>query len=122
MSNDRKILKGEFVPPGAIQVSRAALEYARDFIAMVAADYGDHIATFDWSQQITGRASPDAEPQPIDDCLILGASARSNVPQEVIHAVDGMEFAVELPREILQASVQRLIDFDKNAFFKLVLR
>lgn len=44
------------------------------------------------------------------------------MPQEVIHTVDGMEFAVELPREILQASVQRLIDFDKNAFFKLVLR
>jgi hypothetical protein len=122
MSNDKKILKSEFVLPGAIQVSPTALEYARGFIAMVAEDYGDHIATFDWSQQITARPTPNAAPYPIDDCLILAAYERSDVPREAAHIVDGMEFAVQIPNEILQASVQRLIDFDRNAFFKLVLR
>lgn len=123
MSDERKILKGEFVPPGAIKVSTTALQYARDFMAAVTAAHGNkYMATFDWSQQITGRASLDAEPQPIDDCLMLGASERSDVPQEAIHVLDGLEFAVEIPTEILQTSVQRLIDFDSGVFFKLVLR
>jgi hypothetical protein len=123
MIDGKNLLRSEYVNPGTIKVSAAALKYARDFIETVAAVHGDnYVATFDWSQSVTIRPTPDATPQPVDDCLMLGASKRSDVPPESIHTVDGVEFAIELPVEILKASAQRLIDFDKNVLFKLVLR
>ena len=104
-------------------MSAAALDQARDFIATVTAAHGgNYIATFDWSQSITVRPTPDAVPEPIDDCLMLGAAERADVPAEFIHSVGGVEFVIELPDEILRASVQRVIDFDIIAFFKFFLR
>ncbi len=117
------LLENVFVPPGAINVSAAALKYARDFIEAVAAAHGDHyIATFEWSQSITIRPTPDATPEPVDDCLTLGAYERKDVPPEAIQTVEGVEFAINIPVKILQASVRRLIDFDRSMFFKLALR
>jgi hypothetical protein len=123
MIDGKNLLKSEYVTPGTIKVSAAALKYARDFIDTVAAVHGDnYVATFDWSQSVTIRPMPDATPQPVDDCLMLSAAQRTDVPPESLHTVDGVEFAIELPVEILKASAQRLIDFDKSLLFKLVLR
>ena len=117
------LLENVFVPPGTINVSAAALKYARDFIETVAAAHGNHyIATFEWSQSITVRPTPDATPEPVDDCLTLGAYERKDVPPEAIQTVDGVEFAINIPVEILQASARRVIDLDKSMFFKLALR
>jgi len=123
MIEGRHILKNEFVPAGTMTVSTAALNYARDFIATVTAAHGgDYIAAFDWSQAITVRSTPVAKPEPRHDCVMLGAAQRADVPPEAIHTIDGVEFVVELPAEILRASAQRLIDLDNSAFFKFVLR
>jgi hypothetical protein len=117
------LLENVFVPPGTIDVSAAALKYVRDFIEAVAAAHGNHyIATFEWSQSITIRPTPDATPEPVSDCLTLGAYERKDVPSEAIQMVDGVEFAINIPVEILQASVRRMIDLDRSMFFKFALR
>jgi len=121
--HDKRLLDGVYVIPGTIEVSAAALKYARDFIETVSAVHGDNfVATFDWSYSIAVRPTPDATPEPVDDCLMLGATQRSDLPPGVIQTVDGVEFAIIIPVEILQASVRRLIDFDKSRLFKLALR
>jgi hypothetical protein len=118
----KNLLRTEYVPPGAVKLSAAALQYARDFVATVAAAHGDnYVASFDWAQSVTIRRTPDATPESIEDCLMLGAAERVELPPGVIHTIDGVEFVIELPVEILRASVQRLIDFDKSVMFKLVL-
>lgn len=123
MTEGKRLLKNEFVVPGTIRVSAAALDYARDFVATVTAAHGgSYVALFDWSQSITVRPTPDAVPEPVDDCVMVGAAERTDVPAEFIHSVDGVEFVIALPEEILRASVQRIIDFDKSAFFNFVLR
>jgi len=103
-------------------VSAAALRFARDFIAAVAVEHGDDfVATFDWSYSITFRSSPDATPESVDDCVMVGAIKRSDLPAAAIQTVDGVAFAINIPLEILQASVRRLIDIDDTRMFKLVL-
>ena len=46
----------------------------------------------------------------------------ASVPKEVIQRVDGVTFAVRIPKHVYDASAQRLIDFDETAFSKVVLR
>ena len=121
--HDKRRLEGIYATPGTIEVSAAALKYARDFIATVTAVHGDNfVATFDWSYAITVRRTPDATPEPVDDCLMLGATQRRDLPPGVTQTVDGVEFAITMPAEVLQMSVRRVIDFDKNSLFKFVLR
>jgi hypothetical protein len=117
------LLENVFVLPGTIEVSAEALKYARAFIETVAAAHGDHyLATFEWSQSVSIRAAPDAPHEPVDDCLMLAAAERKDVPPEFIQTAEGVEFAIFIPVEILQASVQRVIDLDRSFFFKLALR
>jgi len=123
MVDDEKLLENLYVRPGTIEVSAAALKYARDFLQAVAAEHGDNfVAEFDWAQSVTVRPTPDAAPEPVDDCLMLGAAERSDVPPGFLQTVDGVEFAIRVPEEILRASVRRVIDLDTSYFFKLVLR
>jgi hypothetical protein len=117
------IIHEEFVAPGVLRVSAEALKYARDFIESVTAAHGDgHIAVFDWSTKVEYRTDPQAPLQTVYDCLGLGASSRSEIPPDAVQTVDGLDFAIELPLDVLQKSVQRLIDVDENAFFRLVLK
>jgi len=112
-----------YVPPGALRLSAEALKDAREFIDAVTAGHGQgHIVLFDWATSVTVTEQPGATPQPVNDCLMLGAILRSDVPPDAIQTVDGFDFAIMIPPGILQNSVQRLIDFDKNAYFKFVLR
>lgn len=44
------------------------------------------------------------------------------VPREALQSIDGFEFAVQSPTEILQAAAERIIDYDKTKPFQLILR
>jgi hypothetical protein len=117
------IIHNEFVSPGVLRVSAEALKYARDFIESVSAAHGDgYIAVFDWSTQVEYRPDPNAELHTVYDCLGLGASSRSEIPPDALQTVDGVDFAIAIPLEVLQKSVQRLIEVDENAFFRLALK
>jgi len=117
------IIHKEFVAPGVLRLSAEALKYARDFIESVTAAHGDgNIVVFDWSTKVEYRTDPDAELQTVYDCLGLGANHRSEIPPDAVQTVEGLDFAIVIPLDVLQKSLQRLIDVDENAFFRLALR
>ena len=117
------IIHKEFVAPGVLRVSAEALNYARDFIESVTAAHGDgYIAVFDWSTKVEYRTNPDAELTTVYDCLGVGADRRSEIPSDAVQTIDGLDFAIQIPLDVLQKSVQRLIDVDENTFFRLALK
>jgi hypothetical protein len=113
----------EFNPPGFIKVSPAALKLARDFSETIKfTQKGDWVVIFHWAHSISVRPEPNAPLQDIGACLMLGASERNEIPSNVSQTGGGVEFAVEIPKEIWEKSIQRLIDIDEKQFFKLALR
>jgi hypothetical protein len=115
-------LEEEFTAPGLIAVTASALQYAREFGKVVRALKGDFVVTFDWAQSMTYKSGPDAEPVDLGACLTLGAFERSEIPPGYTQTVDGLEFAIRVPRGVWANSAERLIDLDKSLFFKLALR
>ena len=112
-----------FVVPGTITISMRALQLAKEFWGVLKGSQGkDWVVTFDWAESVSVRNSPSDEPRAIGACLSLGAYERHEVPQGVTETIGGIELAIKIPREVWQESARRLIDFDENAFFKVVLR
>ena len=71
------IIHKEFVAPGVLRVSTAALNYAREFIEAVAAAHGDgNIAIFGWTDMCTFKTDPDGPTQVVKDLLDLGGISR----------------------------------------------
>lgn len=54
--------------------------------------------------------------------LTAGASERTEIPADRIAVVDGLEFAIAIPRDICEAAAERLIDVAGDGSTKLVLR
>jgi len=111
-----------FAEPGSIGVTPAALQLAKDFGKSVAAVSRDHVVAFHWAEAITYRSGPGAEPEDLGACLTLGAFKRSEIPPGYTQIVEGLEFAIHVPREIWMESVERLIDLDAARPFNLALR
>jgi hypothetical protein len=117
------IIHNGLVAPGVLQLSPEVLNYARDFIEAVTAAHGPgNIAIFGWADMVTFKTDPNGPLQVVKDFLDLGAISRSEIPADAVQTVDGFDFVIELPLKILQESVQRLIDMDKDAFAKLILK
>ena len=121
-SQSAQTLDDGFTPPGIIRVSTSALQLARDFAQVIHTRSGDWVAVFDWATDVTVRRGPKEPSEAIADCVMLGASQRHEVPREAIQAVNGLEFAIQIPKNIWETATQRLIDTDESIFFKLVLR
>lgn len=119
----RPMLNEVFTAPGTVRVSAAALQFARDFSDSVGAlRRGRYVTTFDWAQSISIRENADAPLEHIGACLTLGAYDRVEVPPAFIQKADDFEFAVRIPPEVWQESIQRVIDVDESLPFKLTLR
>jgi hypothetical protein len=113
----------EFTPPGAVHVSAAALQFARNFNAVAKSkNRGEYVVSFDWAQSISTRSGPDKPLENMGACLMLGAYQRRDIPVHYIQTIDGMEFAIKIPADVWQNSTQRLIDIDVGQLFKLTLR
>jgi len=111
-----------WVPPGNIALSPRVVSWAREFIDSVNGQYGDRwIVGIDWATSCSVKDSPQAEPRELGPGLSLGAYERHQVPPEMIDRADGLEFALHIPREMWEASAQRLIEFDESLLFKLKL-
>lgn len=110
-----------FTPPGIIKVSPAALKFARD-LAETVRQGGNWVVTFDWAHSINVRRGPNEASEDIGACLTLGAYRRHQVPPGFTQAVEGVEFAIKIPKEIWEKSVEHLIDIDESLLFKLALR
>lgn len=122
MSREHRQSDDDFVEPGVVQVSPAALSLARDFASVVGKKNGKaHIVTFDWAESVSVTEAPGERPKQVGPCLMLGAYERHQVPVGLTHSIDGFEFAVRIPKAQL-SSDGFMIDFDPGLLFKLVLR
>lgn len=112
-----------FVQPGLIKVSPSALELASNLgFTVRTTQRGDHVVIFDWALAVKARRGPNEPWEDIGDCLGVGAMERAQVPQGFTQILDGLEFAIRIPKDVWEKSTQRLIDTDPTKFFKLTLR
>jgi hypothetical protein len=114
------MLPEEFKPPGAVEVSVAALQLARDFSDTIGA--GDYVATFDWAQSIGIRQKTGAPLQQIGACLMLGAYKRNEVPAAYVQYAEQLAYAIRIPTDVWKRSVRRMIDVDESLPIRLALR
>jgi len=122
MSREHRQSDDDFVEPGVVRVSPAALSLARDFASVVGKKNGKtHIVTFDWAESVSVTEAPGEKPKSVGPCLMLGAYERHQVPGGLTHLIDGFEFAVRIPKTQLSAG-RLVIDVEPGLLFKLVLR
>jgi hypothetical protein len=112
----------ELTNPYLVSLSPAALEFGREFAQAVGArNDGPWITAYDWATSLVIQ-KPDAPPQEVGPCLMLGAYKRAEVPLKMIRSLDEFQFVVKIPAAVLAASAHRLIDIDPALPFQLVLR
>lgn len=113
-----------FVVPGTIRISSSALAFAREFARQTRAlaDARNLILTFGYSFERTLRKGPGAPIIDLGPGFDLGLHDRSKVPDRTVHRDGDLEFAIQVPPWIYEASRDRTIDFEDIAPPKLVLR
>lgn len=111
-----------YAPPGTVGLTAAALELAREFAEQVARAKPDQVVAFDWAISRSTRRRIDGPREELGPGLDLVSFETARVPKDVTQRLGGVTFAIRIPAEVYQASVQRLIDVDEAAFSKLVLR
>jgi hypothetical protein len=114
----------EFTPVGVLKVSQGALELVRGVgVASRRAHQGKQwVASFHWylSERVRYPGADWGEVQAPG--LDIGAYERSEIPPDRIEVVDGLEFAIAIPKDICEAAAERLIDVAGDGSTKLVLR
>jgi len=117
-------LHDSFAPPGAVNVSSAALRLAHSFAELVKTTEPEvpQIVTFDWADSRAIRVPKDGSWVELGAGLDLAAYDLRDVPKDMIHKVEGFDFAVKISRHIYEASSLRLIDADRGAPSGLTLR
>ncbi len=115
-----------YAPPGTVKVSAAALQLAREFAEEIAPTRpepeNDWVISFDWAESRSIRRRVGGPREELGPGLDLAAYARSDVPPEVIQVSDGLEFAIQIPKQVREASKELLIDYDATVLSKLTLR
>ena len=113
-----------FAPPGAVEVSPAAWQMAREFDERVrrSKSYKEWVIAFDWADARSIRRRIDGPMEDIGPGLDIVAYDRPDVPPEAVQQRDGIAFAIHIPSRVYEASTERLIDVDETAFSKVVLR
>jgi len=109
--------------PGEVTVSEAAIEYAREFAEALSAvgPNSRWLVAFHWS---TARSEqfPNGREEHFGPGLDLGGDRRDRYPSAALHDGGGFQFAVCMPKNVLDASKHRLIDVEPSEWGKLVLR
>lgn len=124
MSRGPRIAVDHFAPPGTVTVSPSALKLARQFDEHIRDGRRNEawLTTFSWADARQVQQADTENWEDMGPGLDLGAFERDQVPPEVIHSVDGMEFAIMIGASVYEAAEQRLIDRDDAVLSKLVLR
>jgi hypothetical protein len=112
-----------WVPYGVVQVSAAALQFAREFGATVdRSQSGAWVTAFSWATEISVKRDANGVYEDIGAGLTLGAFKRHEVPARFLQTQDGLEFVIQIPEAVWRQSARRLIDLDEALLFKLALR
>jgi hypothetical protein len=114
-----------FVPPGIINVSVTALRMARDFADFLKQERPneDWVACFDWADSRAMRfPRPGGPMQQLGPGCELAGYERRQVPDDAIHSIEGVTFAIKIPSRVWLNSAKRLIDADPSVGAGLTLR
>ncbi len=110
MSNDDEAVPLEACTlPGTIEVTGAALEFAKQFQASIPAGW---IVVFSWLDGRKTRASNDTPWIDLGPGLGVGAYRNNQIPQEAIYHDGAFRYAVLISTEIVEDHPERLIDLD----------
>ncbi len=114
---------GNYNVPGTVRVSDAALERAREFAEALSATGPNSrfLVVFHWSTARSERF-PDGKENHYGPGLDLGADRRETYPAAALNDGGGFQYAIYIPKDVLEASEHRLIDFEPTEWGKLVLR
>ena len=81
------------------------------------------VIVFDWAISRGVRRRVDGPMEELGPGVDLVSVDARAVPSDVIQRVDGVAFAIKIPKAVYDPSAERLIDVDHTALrFKLVLR
>jgi len=96
---------------------------ARTFGEQVARASSGQVIVFDWAISRGVRRRVDGPMEELGPGVDLVSVDARAVPSDVIQRVDGVAFAIKIPKAVYDPSAERLIDVDHTALrFKLVLR
>jgi hypothetical protein len=115
----------DFISPGVIKISAAALQLAREFDGFLKQEKPeqDWIVCFDWADSRSMRfPRPGGPMQDLGPGFDLAAYERRQVPDEVTQHTDGIAFAIKVPSRVWLNSAQRTIDVDESGGSGLTLR
>jgi hypothetical protein len=113
-----------YAPPGVVKVSASALQMARELAerVLVTRPGFPQVIVFGWRDSGWVRKPPGGPRIELGPGIDLGACDAADVPRDVLQTVDGIEFAVRIPRHIYENSALRLIDTDETEASGLRLR
>ena len=113
----------EFAPAGIIKLSEAVVELAHALRAAGQRQRSskDWVLSFNWCLSRRYR-DPGADWVDEGPGVMAAASERSEIPPDRIEMIDGLEFAVAIPKDICEAARERLIDVAEGGTTKLILR
>jgi hypothetical protein len=111
-------------PPGVVRVSASALQMARELAdsVLVTRPGFPQVIVFGWRDSGWVCKPPDGPRIELGPGIDLAARDAANLPRGVLQTVDGVEFAVRIPRHIYENSALRLIDTDETEVSGLRLR
>ncbi len=113
-----------YAPPGVVKVSASALQMARELAerVLVPPPRIPLVIVFGWRDSGWVRKPPNGPRIELGPGIDLAACDAADVPRGVLQTVDGVEFAVRIPRHIYENSALRLIDTDETEVSGVTLR
>ena len=113
-----------YARPGVVKISASALQMARELAerVLVWRSRLPLLIVFSWRDSGWVRKPPNGPRIKLGPGIDLGAWDAADVPRDVLQTVDGVEFAVRIPRHIYENSALRLIETDETEVSGLTLR
>lgn len=113
-----------YAPPGVVKVSGPALQMARELAErlLVSRSRLPLVIVFSWRDSGWVRKPPGGPRIELGPGIDLCAHDAADVPRCVLQTVDGVEFAVRIPRHIYENSALRLIETDETEASGVTLR
>jgi hypothetical protein len=113
-----------YAPPGVVKVSASALRMARELAekVLIPPPRIPLVIVFGWRDSGWVRKPPNGPRVELGPGIDLAACEAADVPRGVLQTIDGVEFAVLIPRHIYENSALRLIDTDETEVSGLTLR
>jgi hypothetical protein len=105
---------GYFQKAGAVQVTPAALERARQLAQALTSHSGRWIVAFSWYKSMSGFDPRDGSETHYGPGMNIGAFRSDQVPSAALCERDGLIFAIQIPDFALAEAREKLIDINPN--------